>query len=251
MEYFWGLELVRPALIWIALTNHETPARIKRRVTALRWLPYLVIWLVAVFWRLALYPQTIEFTQDPNALRLVELIRATPLEGIIHLVEMVTRDFIFLIDTTWVKTLEPRLNDFQSFIMVISWALVAFSILILWIYRTRIEAFQAEVEPPQNSTWQRQATFLGFLVFLVGTAPVWLTDKFISVGMYSDRFALPAMCGAAILLVSLPTLIGFRHKPIAVVLSLLLSLAIGTHFRIANDYRWDWTRQQRFYWQLA
>jgi hypothetical protein len=30
----------------------------------------------------------------------------------------------------------------------------------------------------------------------------------------------------------------------------MIGLAVGAHFRVANDYRWDWTNQQRFFWQL-
>jgi hypothetical protein len=34
-------------------------------------------------------------------------------------------------------------------------------------------------------------------------------------------------------------------------ISILVGLAIGMHLRVGNDYRWNWVKQTRFYWQLS
>lgn len=36
----------------------------------------------------------------------------------------------------------------------------------------------------------------------------------------------------------------------ALILTLLVGLAVGSNLRSGNDFRWEWTYQQRFYWQL-
>ncbi len=51
MEYFFLLELVRPALIWIVLSE-TLPDRRQRLKQALNaWLPYLLLFIALVVWR--------------------------------------------------------------------------------------------------------------------------------------------------------------------------------------------------------
>jgi hypothetical protein len=102
-----------------------------------------------------------------------------------------------------------------------------------------------------GTRWTRQAMLLGLAALLLGMLPVWFTDRQIIVGTYSNRFGLPGMFGASLLVVALITEI--IHRPIQrlVLMCLLVGMAVGFHLRVANDYRWSWERQTRFYWQLS
>ena len=80
--------------------------------------------------------------------------------------------------------------------------------------------------------------------------PMWVTNELISAGMYSDRFGLPAMWAGSVILVGLQTHIRLSKRYKSLLISILIALSIGAHFRISNDYRWDWTQQKRFFWQL-
>jgi len=250
MEYFWGLELIRPLLLWLAFTNQGTTKENRIKQTIFRWLPYLAILITAVVWRVGFYSLNFEAGDDPNSLRLLTMLKTTPFDGIIHFIEMVTRDFIYVMVTVWSSTIQPDLINLERNILGFSWILVALSLLILWIYRTRFTTSEANDQTQIDSSWIRQAIVLGIIIFIAGTLPVWITDKSITSGMYADRFALPGMWGASILLVGLLSLIGISSKPRSVILSIMIALAIGSHFRVSNDYRWDWTNQQRFFWQL-
>ena len=250
MEYFWGLEMIRPLLIWIAYSNQDKPPPKKLKQTILNSLPYLFIFIASIEWRQNFFLNTFAASQDPNSLRLIELVKSEPGPGIMQFLVMVAKDLVFLLVTTWEKTFNPNLIDFRSNFLNLSWLLVAFSVFILWVYRKRIEPEVEENTRERKGIWPRQAFILSFAIIVLGTLPVWLTGKQVTVGMYSDRFALPAMWGVSILLVSLPSTIGIPHKPRSIILSILIGLSIGTHFRISNDYRWDWIQQKRFFWQL-
>ena len=57
--------------------------------------------------------------------------------------------------------------------------------------------------------------------------------------------------GASIFLVSFFwRFIGNTRRQKIVFLTVLVSLAVGFHARITNDYRWEWTRQTRFFDQI-
>jgi hypothetical protein len=49
LEYFFGIELLRPVLLWIA--NRARPRSARLRQMLLAWLPYLVIDLAYVAYR--------------------------------------------------------------------------------------------------------------------------------------------------------------------------------------------------------
>jgi hypothetical protein len=111
--------------------------------------------------------------------------------------------------------------------------------------------FSHSNETKSEDHWQVQSLLLGVYGLLAGMAPVWFTGRDLIVGLYADRFALPAMFGASVLLVSVLSLFTRRRLQQTIVLSVLVGLAVGVHLRVANNYRWDWTNQTRFYWQLA
>ncbi len=97
----------------------------------------------------------------------------------------------------------------------------------------------------------RSGSRLGAVAIALGMLPVWFTDRQIIVGAYSNRFGLPAMFGASLVLVALLEMLIAKQSQRVVLLGLLLGLAAGQHLRTANDYRWSWEQQTRFYWQLS
>ncbi|MBG7609243.1 MAG: hypothetical protein IZT55_00105 [Anaerolineae bacterium] len=246
MEYFWGLELVRPLFIWILLSNHNiVKDRLFLKVVKF-WAPYLLILGVATAWRQVM----ILPIDDPNDLRWLSALMETPVPAIMQFVETIIKDFVFLTITTWYKTIQVNLFDISSFFLISTWAVsvlasgITFGLLHAFNHSEKTESVQ------KGDPWFRQASVLSIAIFLLGTFPVWITNKQITVGKYSDRFALAGMFGASILIVLLLNIIVFRRKYIILLVSIFVGLATGSHLRVANEYRWDWIYQQRFFWQF-
>jgi hypothetical protein len=119
----------------------------------------------------------------------------------------------------------------------------------------RLNFHDNESQLENKRTLVKQGIILGAYAIFVGLVPVWLTGRDLVHGLYADRFALPALFGASIILVCIVELVRF-DIPVSprvqktVMLSLLIGLSIGLHIRTANNFRWDWVNQSRFYWQL-
>ncbi len=245
MEYLWGVELIRPVLIFFLLARfNENRRRALIVQTAKIYLPYLGMLIAAVFWRMVVYTAPVE---DPNALVWVVMLINQPIQALMRMAEMFLRDELFVLVTTWFETLQVGLIDLGDRFLLATWLLVFLSVAFLYVFIRRLKS-QSESSGSEN--WQLQMTVVGILVMVLGPLPVWLTNRQITAGRFSDRFALAGMLGAAILLVVLLDYLLSRRVLQLVAVCVLAGLATGFHVRVGNDYRWAWIDQQRFYWQL-
>jgi hypothetical protein len=247
MEYFWGLELIRPVLIWLVFADTIYDRRKRWRATLKTWAPYLVLLLAALIWRGFFYHPV----EDPNALRWLDQLLSSPLSALTKMAEMVLSDSLYLFLTTWYQTLGPGLIDLSSRFLLASWALVILVTVAMGIYLLKPVDPILPATADNGKTWRHQTITLGILIFLAGTFPVWITNKQITVGLYSNRFALSGMFGASIVLVGILDVLLATQTQKIIAISVLVGLAVGSHLRTANEYRWDWIQQQRFYWQLT
>ncbi|HZD56095.1 MAG TPA: hypothetical protein VE136_05205, partial [Anaerolineales bacterium] len=116
MEYFVGLELLRPYLLWIVHSDPEGPSSgLERRQRLLlvlrRWLPYLLIlgaYLVYrfVFSRLAF--------EDTSRLVLVQDLARQPLAAIKQLLGLALPDLLYTLFGAWAQTLDPARVDLSQ-----------------------------------------------------------------------------------------------------------------------------------------
>ena len=97
MEYFFLLDLLRPVLIWIVLSE-SIPQRGKRlQQTLLTWLPYLAIFGGAMFWRSVLFGFQ---TYQPA---LLDQLRAQPLQAALNLLSAMLKDVWIASALAWAK----------------------------------------------------------------------------------------------------------------------------------------------------
>jgi len=246
MEYFWGLELLRPAALWIVLSkNAENTNREKISKLAKSWSPYLVVLLLVALWRFV----WVDFEDgDTNSLLLLSHIIAEPVNGIRRFVQTVLRDFVAILSMAWYGSLQPNLIDLESPSSLIAWIVGAFVGLVAYIFGSLISP--PLEESPSKAGWLKEALVFGMYAIFVGMLPGWLVGREITRGLFSDRIALPALIGAGIVLVCLVVWITSNRKTQLILISIFVGLGVGAHFRIANEYRWEWVEQRQFYWQL-
>jgi hypothetical protein len=245
MEYFWGLELIRPIVIWVVLSE-STFDRKQRVITTIKnWLAYLVVFLMAIYWRVFIYNPPIE---DPNALAWLDLLVQNPFAAFVRLFEIVLRDVASVMLVTWNRVLKVETITFDTIFSIGVWLIVIISALSVFVFIKYLKTDDVDKKPA--SQWRKQFMFLGLWGIICSFIPVWLTNRASVVGMYADRFALAGIFGASILLVGIIDYLladAFKKR---LVISLLVGLAVGLHLRVANEFRWDWVHQQRFYWQF-
>jgi hypothetical protein len=262
-EYFVPLELIRPVGLWILLSSQGELEKgfIGLRKTALKtlraWAPYLLILGMYTVWRLF-------FIQLPGgdpyrANTLYELL-ANPLATLGKYGLIVAVDEVHILINTWTELLKVNLELSSP---------ITFLALVVGVLAGGITAvclvFFADVEKEGNTAptgsqkerpglnrnrWAIQVLVLGILAVLLGPVPAWITGRQVVFDFHSNRYALPAMFGAALLSMLLVEWLAHPRVQRAALVGLLVMLAVGYHIRVANDYRWIWTDQMRVFWQL-
>jgi hypothetical protein len=251
MEYFVGLELLRPFLLWFLIrTQEEKPARQVKR-TLLAWLPYLGVLAVFFFYRFVLYSR---FFPGPDANPPVLLIhmQSDPGGALLALAQHAIQDFLHTSLFVWANTVAPSTIELAAKTNWLSWGVgLAVAALAGWAaLQAQGQDGESAAGAPAAASFAWQSGLIGVLGILLGGLPVWITDRQIIVGLWSDRFILAPMFGGVILLVWLVDWLGGSHTRQTAFLSVLLGLAIATQIRTVNRYNLYWDIQREYYWQL-
>jgi len=239
-EFYAGIELVRPLILWILLSEEKN--KLKRlEKSLLHWLPYLAVLAGYSSWRLFFsgiekHPATLLF-----------LFKESPLAAVVQLVRLASVDELFITLSSWAKTLDIGLSQGVQPLIVISWLVSIFLVVLLWFYFQRLP--EEQMTQPNART---EMLFLGAGITLVGPAPIWLTGGRILADndFHADRFALASMWGISLVVVVIIELLVQNWRRTTLMIAILVGLAAGLHIRIANEYRLIWANQQSFYWQL-
>lgn len=230
-EYFLGLELLRPLLLWMVLP--DTP-KIRLRRAVLYAVPYGALLLLFVYWRVILHPfPRAALDTRPNLPQLALTALQDVLEASL---------------AAWSSILTlARLLDFASPNALPALGLTLLTGALVALYFRGFAPPTGEAGP----TWSPRAFTLGVLTLFAAGAPTWATDLPLRLVFPWDRFTLQMMFGVSIVLIAaLDGLLGSHRTKIGA-LAVLLGLASGFHFQLAETYRLDWDAQRTFFWQLV
>ena len=249
MEYFAGLEIVRPFIIFFLLNRTDEKLSQKIKKVFINWLPYLLVFGIYILFRFVYYPaHAVNAENLPNIPFL--LAEGFNLQNLVKLITLFLQDFTYLILHAWTYTLAPDSISLVAKSTIFSWIL-GFLLAAGFVFFTRNNA---EKEIKSDKLTQGpilEILIFGLVILLGGGLPVWVTERQIIVGAWSDRFALAPMLGAVILVV-ITLDWAFRTSRISnLFLAVLLGLSISAQVRNVNKYRLDWDSQKDFYWQLT
>jgi hypothetical protein len=247
IEYFAGLELVRPAILWLLIREQgRTGTRQAMRKTLMIWLPFVGLFALYLWWRLALFPATISTREYAGDFKMLADFQSSYLAGLMALLTRFALDLLYSVVQVWTAGLTAQAGF--TFLSKAAWFALALGAVVAALFA----AFQRATASAENDGTRprRELFLLGAWTFLVSGLPVWLTSRQLSgSGRWDDRFALAMMFGAVLMagaaiwwLVQEP-----RRR---LVLSLLLLLSVAAQALIVNRYRLDWQEQRDYYWQL-
>lgn len=248
IEYFVGLELIRPVLLWMLLTaDGKSGWRKALGRLVLLWLPYLLIFAFYFWWRLIIFPTTITKLNYAGDFKMLGDFRLSLIGGALALLTRASVDLLYSTLQVWLTGLTSQ--DGFTFQSKAVWFSLGMGILIAALF-----AFFQDLgtEASDDDRPNPLPIFLlGAWTFLVSGLPIWLTSKQLSGGgRWDDRFALAPMLGAGLItLAAVLWLIRTRQRK--TVLALLLLFSVATQALIVNRYRLDWQEQRDYYWQLA
>ncbi|MEI8132578.1 MAG: hypothetical protein WCG34_09100 [Leptolinea sp.] len=248
IEYFFGFEILRPFFLWVFLRD-AYPKKWKRLVAVCKlWLPYILPMVGFLYWRFVMF-KPIPGTDDPNGIITMALFLKDPVGLMIHLVQNVLQDSLYLLIFIWTNTIEANQIDLASKSVWFGWMVGGVAALIAGLALT-CETEDVSFESKENRRFISDWLVIGGIAFFTGGLPVWITDRQIIVGLWSDRFALGPMLGAGMILVLLVSLFGYRRLQKTILLGVLFALAISSQIRTVNRYRLNWEIQRDYYWQF-
>jgi tetratricopeptide (TPR) repeat protein len=244
MEYFFLLEALRPLFLWAAIydRNPEKAERKKRlRKTSLYWLPYLLVFGGAGYWRAFLFPHQTHNYQPV----LITGLKTNPWQTLTSLAATVVKDIWAVLVTAWGQVL--RLPD--DAIFGTKTILFYFAGLIVLAGLITLLAAKAA---STDSRVRRWTVLVPALAGMLATGiPFWVTGLPIGLGFPNDRFTLPFLLGAALLLAFLLELLPVKFGLRAGLTALLVAAAVGLQVQTGFAYRKDWNTQRNLFWQMS
>lgn len=261
-EYYFGLELLRPVLLWMALAEPapDSPRLTNRQRLGkvfLYWLPYLVIMAAFLFWRLVVH------VSPRGQIQVIDQIVSSPLIGLFNLAKTVLLDIFESGLVAWSLpfdfkgVIQSGVTSIYGYLLL---ALIVAGLVIFFL--TFLEPGQKESpsaisqgEKERNSrldqTWAIQAALLGLFALFIAGWPFWATAWQIGLTFPWDRFNLAMNLGACLLVTGLLILILRRKLFVIIALGVIIGLASASSFHLANQYRQDWDQLKSFFWQLT
>lgn len=249
LEYFMGLELLRPVLLWFALRDQEKTIRPRIIRIIKLWLPYLILFGIYVWWRFFIYEVPIENRNNPVGL---ELLFTDPLAEISLILSNIVPDILSILLATWYKVMDPlffNLADRTSLLFILLTVIASVAVFLI----SRKQEVQQEENHQADLKWVYEALILGICIVVLGLIPPYVAGLFINEKnpLWNSRFGLASMPGAALILVAVLELISSRTATRILLLSILVGLAVGYHARYTNDFRWAWKKELNLYRQLV
>jgi len=247
LEYFFGLEFIRPLLIWLALDGRGLSIG-RRALRTLRiWLPYLAVVAVYVFWRLAIFKFP---TYQPEVL---DQLAQGPNAGLLSLALTVLADLWKVTGQAWwlafgLKFIPIFTGKTLALLVGLTIAVALGVAIFAAILRSGDPASASH--GPKTWRWSLEAVLLGIAALFLGGIPFWVTGLGIGLVFPNDRFTVPLMLGTSLLLAGILNLLPTRALRVGL-LGLAIGLAVSVQFQNANAHRLDTRDQRNFFWQLS
>lgn len=250
-EYFFGLELLRPVLLWFLQREQKIKWKENIRKIIRQWSPYLLLMISFLVWRVFLH-------ETPRGeITLFDQLANQPVQAIFNLIITIFSDIFKVTVLAWWQTLDPELwiNAFRTgtnvIIMQIGVLLLA-TVLSFWFISNLQKASKEDKQQPSRlSQWGFQAIIAGAIALLVGGWPFWPTNLRIELFFPNDRFTTPMMVGASLLLGGLISLIPKKRLVNVILVAIMVGLAASMHFHDARGYRQEWQALKNWFWQLS
>ena len=232
LEYFFGYELLRPLLLWMAQEQRSKPLAHRLRRVLIGWLPYLAIAVLFVIWRIFVFK--FPFYQP----EMLDLFRRSPLDGALALLGRVAGDFKIVIYDAWRQTITIP-DSGWAFTVILGLA----AGLCVWLVVRRVAGMSSR-------SGGHALVWLGLVLILAGGLPFWVTDIPVELAFPWDRSTLPFMLGAAVFTTGVLEWI-LRPIYLPISLALLTVLAVGYHSLNAQVYASEWRAIKDYFWQLT
>jgi hypothetical protein len=248
MEYFLLMELMRPFVIWIVLSETNLTVKQKLRRTFLHFLPFFLAMCAVLYWRAFLFP----YQTFSHSLSLLSQIREDFFSGVLVLAR---QTFLYL----WMAMVRAWTQIVTVIYERVEWGsptslayallvLITSSVTLLVLHAYRLPEETAE---EKKKTLAIQLLGLSVVPWLAGGIPFILVGLAAGVGGYETRYLLPYLLVSCLWAAFLITAAFKRYLTQILILSAVVGLSAGLQFISSNGLRAIDTRRQNFFWNIS
>lgn len=239
-EYFFGLELLRPFLLWLGLREQWSERKPRLKQAAITYLPFFLTLLAYLYWRyfiLGFYLYQPELVSD---------LGSSPTSRLVDVPRTIWEQWRVASWRAWGQVFQ--MPDFSAY----GSRLTLVYIVVLLMTGIGLYFITKRIKTVDEAKWGFfvQWIGLGFLSMLLAGIPFLVTDLPVRLTFPNSRFTLPFALGVAFLLVAFFELLPQWSNKVLLA-SALIALAVGLQFN--NGYLWreDWQEQESFFWQMT
>ena len=244
LEYYFGIELLRPLLLWVVVSEltPERRSQIKRTLQA--YLPYAIVLICFILWRIFGF-----HSQDYG----IQINGANG--GILSSFGKMLLQVPGAIWTSsvgaWTEIFRvPSTTDFGIFLSIVYFIVLLGSFAGLIFYASRLKVSENQIDSSvSDKRFIGQWFVIGACALITAGIPFYLVGIQIRLDFPSDRFTQPFAFGAALILAGLLELIPSLSWRTTLAAA-LIALAIGLQIQYAYSFREDWKLQESYFWQL-
>jgi hypothetical protein len=233
VEYFIGLELLRPIILWFIIRRSTADNRTAIRKVLMIWLPYIAILSFYAYWRVFVFKFP---TYKPTFLN---QMGSNPLNAIAGLGQILAEEIRAAILGAWRQMISLPLLQKPSWEYFILIGLVFFG-AYFWLRKNKKSA---EGTSPLNPL------LIGCIAIFLAGIPFWITGIPVQLDFPWDRSTMPFMLGTSLLTAG--GLLLFRPQIRNILASILIALSIGMHYQNTLLYQKEWAKLDQFFWQLT
>jgi hypothetical protein len=246
-EYFLTLECLRPILLHLALMQNINKPQHRWKHTVLHSLPYLAVIGVYLLYRLVLIRLPGE---DPYRANTLYGFFSNPIETLQTWAGIFAADLYHTFVGVWLDVFSYRTMQLDNRFDLLQYACAALAGFLAWFFISRMRRDEGESSNrPDHTGWQ--AALLGIGAAVLGILSGWAIGRYVLENVHGSRYAMASMFGLSLALAALMDWLFTSQGRKALIAGLLVAFSTGFHLINANSYRWSWTEQLRFYWQLS
>ena len=241
MEYFYGLEIVRPLILWLALSAYKDTPRIRLKRTLLNWIPYLVVVGGFTVFRVLSnqsYSYEIKILQD---------LKISPLDTVLALIGRAFWSVYDAVVNVWVSMSTIFKRDLLTSASIAMLALVVAGYIITRAVMSRYSS----AETQKTGRTIPHLMLIGLLAVACALIPFMAASYDVSLEFPYNRFLIALAPGACLFLTGFIEWIIRTRRQKAIILALIIGLSMGSQFLAARGFMIFWKQQTDFFWQLS
>ena len=247
-EALIGLELFRIMMIWTILNRYLAGSFRLTIINALKkFLPYLIITVLFIGWRLFFFTSS---RQSTDTSLLLKQYLTSPFIMAVQVGVGLIKDLFETVIGAWVIPGYQLGINARPLTTLLAIVLSSCFVGLMLVFIRFWGAIDLNTEPRSELEMSREATILGLAGVLVTILPIALTGRDVQFRIFLDRYTYQSIVPAAMLITGLLYLTlrsGWQYR----IATVLVFLAIYTNVINANVYAKNWDLQKQVWWQMS